>query len=188
MKSIMARGPGITQRKILLLLLTGAALAFSGSPRRSFRALKLLGNRWRELNRENLSRSIRLLYESRLISERENHDGSVTMVLTKAGRKYALTYTLDGMKAPRQVKWDGLWRLIAFDIPEVKKKEREVLRFRLLQIGFKEYQKSIFIYPYPCDKETDFLIEFYRLRQFVRKISATHIDNDLHYRKKFDIL
>lgn len=184
----MARGPGTVQRKILLLLLGGLALGLSGSPRRYFRILKLIGREWKEINREALWRSIRGLYQSRLITEKQNRDGSITIELSEAGRKRALTYKLDEMKIKKPARWDGKWRIILFDIPERLKKVREALRFHLRHMDLKEFQKSVFICPYPCDEEIDFIVEFYNIRPHVRKITAQAIDNELHFKQKFSLL
>jgi len=184
----MPRGPGIIQRKILLLLLGGLALGLSGSPRRYFRIIKLIGREWQEINRQALWRAIRGLYQSQLISEKRNDDGTITLILSREGRRQALTYKLDEMKIKKPERWDRKWRLFAFDIPEKRKKIREAMRFHFRSIGLKEFQKSIFICPYPCDQEVDFLVEFYRVRPYVRKILAESIDNELHYKQKFGLV
>lgn len=184
----MAQGLGTIQKKILLLLLGGLALGLSGSPKRYYRTIRLIGKEWQELDRENLWRSIRSLYRSKLIEEKYNRDGSVTLILSKQGKKFVLKYKLDEIRIQPQSKWDRKWRIVTFDIPESRKKARDALRFRLRQMGMKEYQKSVFICPYPCDSELEFIIEFYQIRPFVRQILAESIDNELHYKQKFGII
>ena len=176
------------QKKIVLLLLGGAALGLSISPRKQRRVITLIGREWSRMNRENLWRSIRALYESKLVQEKHNQDGSVTLILSERGKKRALVYKIDEMKIKSATKWDGKWRLVLFDIPEDRKKERNALSFRLKQIGMKWYQKSVFICPYPCDDELEFIIEFYQVRSFVRRILAESIDNELHFKHKFGLV
>lgn len=184
----MSKGVGIIQRKILLLLFGGIVFGLSGSLRKQRRVIRLVGKEWARLNKENLWRSIRALYRSKLIQEKHNPDGSITLILSKQGRKEALVFKIDEMKIVPADKWDGKWRLVAFDIPEYRKKARNALRFRLKQIGMKWYQKSVFISPYPCDRELEFIVEFYNIRPFVRQILAESIDNELHYRQKFGLI
>ena len=43
--------------------------------------------------------------------------------------------------------WDGKWRVVIFDIPEIDKKTREYLRWKLLSWGFGMLQKSVYISP-----------------------------------------
>ena len=184
----MSKGPGIAQRKILLLLLGGFALGLSTSPRRSFRILKYIGKEWNALNREVLHRSIRTLYRSHLVGVKHEENGLCTLILSEAGRRRALAYKIDDMKIEKQHSWDRKWRIVTFDIPERKRRLRDTLRSRLRQLGMIEFQKSIFVHPYPCDDEIDFLVELYHARRFVSKLTAESVDNGLHYKHKFGLL
>ena len=75
-----------------------------------------------------------------------------------------------------------------FDIPEKFKIARNALREKLNDLGFLKYQKSVFIYPYECKDEIDFIIEFFEVKPFVRYIIAEKIDNELDFKKKFNLL
>ncbi len=181
----MPRGLGTVQRKILTLLLGGVALGLSGSPRQFSRTLRALGAEWKAINRQALERAIRSLYQSQLISERQNADGTVTMTLARAGKKRALAFRIETMKIKNPPRWDGMWRVVLFDIPERQKKAREALRTHLTQIGLKELQKSVFIHPHPCADEVDFIVELYQLRPFVRQLTAKAVDNEIHLKHQF---
>jgi len=184
----MPRGLGTNQQKILLLLFGGIALGLSGSPKKSFQILDSIAKEWKEIDRRILKRAIKKLYESKLIKEKENPDGSVTLVLTDKGKQKALTYDLDKMEIKKSKQWDGKWRVVLFDIPEKIKGAREAIRHHLKNLGFFEFQKSVFIHPYDCKDEVDYLIEFYDIRKFVRFIIADSIDNELHLKKNFNLL
>lgn len=121
---------GSTAQKILLLLLGGAALGLSGSPTRYNRVLKSVAKEWRDIDRRELYRAIRRLYESKLVREVHHDDGSVELVLNRQGREVALKYKVDDLKIPRPKQWDHKWRVIIFDVPEIYKKLRDTLRFR----------------------------------------------------------
>ncbi|MFH0803948.1 MAG: hypothetical protein V1877_02435 [Candidatus Tagabacteria bacterium] len=183
----MPRGPGEVQRKILLLLLGGLALGLSGSPKTYFQILKTIGRDWREINKQSLKRAIKNLYESKLITEKQNPDGTITIILTSEGKKKALTYDLDKMQIKKPAKWDKRWRIVLFDIPNSRKKIRDILRFHLKRLGFFEFQESVFVYPYDCRDEIDYLIEFYDIRKFVRFIIADSIDTELHLKSYFNL-
>ena len=45
-------------------------------------------------------------------------------------------------------KWDGIWRMVIFDIPETEKMKREELRGKLKDLGFACWQKSVYISPF----------------------------------------
>lgn len=184
----MSKGVGTIQKKILLLLFGGLALGLSRSPRGYYRILHEVEKEWRAIDKDALMRSIWRLYDSRLIEEKENVDGSITMVLSEKGKKKALTYNTEKIYIKKPEKWDGRWRVIAFDIPERQGKARRAFSFHMKRIGCKEFQKSIFIHPYHCDDEIDFLIELYQLRPYVRKMVVETFDNELHFKKKFKLL
>ncbi|MBI2635388.1 MAG: CRISPR-associated endonuclease Cas2 [Parcubacteria group bacterium] len=179
---------GITSQKVILLLLAGISLGLSNSPRGQWRILKSLTKEWRKINRQELYRSIRRLYASKLVDYHERQDGSISMLLNENGKKAALHYKLDEISINKPANWDHKWRIVLFDVPEKKKKLREALRERLKQLGFIEFQKSVFIHPYECKNEIDFITELYNGSRFVRFIEATHLDNELDIKNKFNLI
>lgn len=178
---------GSTQRKILLLIFGGIALGLSGSPKRYFQILRGLQKEWQWINRQNLKRAIKKLYESKLIKEKENQDGTITLILTDKGKQKALTYNMDEMEIKKPKQWDKKWRIVLFDIPERARKIRDAFRHHLKQLNFYEFQKSVFVYPYDCLDEIEYLIEFYDARRFIRFIVADSLDNELHLKDYFGL-
>lgn len=178
---------GETKKKITLFLTAGLTLGLSGSPRRSFQILKSVSKEWEELNRQSLKRAIKNLYMSKLISEKQNQDGTITMTLTDKGKEKALTYNLEEMEIKKPERWDGKWRIALFDVPEKMRKIRDAFRHHLNQLGFYEFQKSVFVYPFDCWDEIEYLIEFYNARKFIRFIVAESIDNELHLKSYFKL-
>lgn len=75
--------------------------------------------------------------------------------LTESGRLQAL-----GGRDPEACwsrRWDGYWRMIVYDVPEVRKKERDTLRYYLRGRHFGCLQGSVWITPHPVDREKDIL-------------------------------
>lgn len=175
-------------QKVLILLIGGISLGLTRSPRRYFKIVKDMGKFWREINRKQLSDSIRSLYQSKLIDTKENNDGSIKMILTEKGKKRIILYNFEQMTIPKSNIWDKKWRIITFDIPEKFKKARNALREKLKDLGFLKYQKSIFIHPYECKDEINFVIEFFDIRPFVRYITAENLDNELDFKRRFQLL
>jgi len=119
---------GPTGQKVMLLLLGGLSLGLTHSPRQYFRIARTIGEEWERIERRALHNAIKSLYKSRLLGAKDNPDGTTSLVLSKQGKKKALTYQIDEIKIPRMKKWDGKWRIALFDIPEKRKKERNALR------------------------------------------------------------
>ena len=181
----MARLRSVLGRKILLLCLGGLTLGLAGSPRRYAAILRHMRRELRALEYEDLANAIRSLYRSKLINFQEGVDGTATITLTDRGERRALTYQISKMRIKLPARWDGKWRLVMFDIPERFKKARDALRARLKQIGFREFQRSVFIHPFECKNEIDFIIEFYQVRPWVRYAIVDSIDNEFHLKQKF---
>ena len=179
---------GKNQKKIAILLLGGVALSLSNSPKKSFEILGEICEEWKNFDERFLKRSIKSLYESKVIKEKINDDGTVTLVLSDDGKKRAITYNIDNIKIKKPKRWDGKWRFILFDVPENKKIIRNALRFHLKNIGFYEFQKSVFVYPYDCKNEIDYVVEFYEAREFTRFIVSDFVDNELHLKDFFDLV
>ena len=98
----------------------------------------------------------------------------------------ALTYRFEEMRIEGRT-WDGKWRLVVFDIPEKLRKGRDALRAKIKELGFYELQKSVFVFPYECRDEIDFIVEFFGLRKYVRYGVLEFIDNELHLKEIFDL-
>ena len=83
--------------------------------------------------------------------------------------------------------WDEKWRLIVFDIPDYQRKASNTLRHKLIELGFLQYQKSIFIHPYPCQDEINFIREIFEVGHCVKLIVATEIEDQEYYLRKFHL-
>ncbi|OGZ78295.1 MAG: hypothetical protein A2528_02760 [Candidatus Staskawiczbacteria bacterium RIFOXYD2_FULL_37_9] len=174
------------KEKIMLLLSAGVALGFVYSPHQYRRVLHVTGKEWRRINKEELRKEIKSCYRSKLIKEKENADGTMTYVLTEKGKMRVLTYDFYKMKIEQKV-WDGKWRAVIFDIPEKFRWGRDALRKKLKELGFCEFQKSVFVFPYDCKDEIDFIIEFFNIRKYVRYGVFDYVDNAVHLKEFFNL-
>lgn len=178
---------GVTQRKLLILLLAGLALGLTRSPRKHWWILKQIPKEWGKENRQALERAINSLYVSHLVQEKQHKDGTTTLVLSENGKQRALRFNINKMEIKKPTQWDKKWRIVMFDVPEKLRRLRDSLRFHFKEIGLIELQKSVFVYPYPCSKEIEFILEFYNVRKHVRFVLSEKIDNQLHLMKKFSL-
>ncbi|MBI2100283.1 MAG: hypothetical protein HYT48_03020 [Candidatus Vogelbacteria bacterium] len=179
---------GPVGQKAVLLLAAGVTLGLTRSPRRYFRILRLVAKEWRAIDRYALHRAIKKLYQSRLVAAENHPDGTTTIILTQAGKQLALRYDINRLKIPPMKRWDYKWRVVLFDIPERHKRARDALALALKQAGFHSFQKSVFVHPFECRHELDWVVEFFNLRPYVRFILAEAIDNELHLKKHFGLV
>lgn len=137
--------------EILKMLATGVALYFVlSSPSGTRRVLKGV---LKELQQRRATQEIDRLKRRKLISYRSARDGKIDIELTDAGRKKFLVYAVEEIAPEIPRRWDNKWRIIFSDIPESHKKARDALRQKFLTWGFYPLQKSVFVYPYPCEDE-----------------------------------
>lgn len=94
-------------------------------------------------------------------------DGQEVMEITENGKKKVLLYKLDELKIKRDKKWDGFWRVAAFDIPEKHRKARMALSRKMKEMGLLSLQKSLFISPFDFLNEIDFIGEVFSVRKYI---------------------
>lgn len=176
------------RKKILLLLQAGFAMSLTPSPQAHGYILKELGREWKNVDRDYLKRCIREFNNEKLVEYQEKSDGTVKVILTKKGNKYALEYKIDEIEIKKPEIWDGKWRMVIFDIPEKRRSARDALRRKLRELGFKELQKSVFIYPYSCEEEIEFIVEFFQIRWYVRYAEISKITNEEELKLHFGLI
>jgi len=76
---------------------------------------------------------------------------------------------------------------VIFDIPDRFKKAREALRKKLKDLGFIKLQESVFVLPYECENEINFIIEVFLIRSFVRFIRVKSFTNEEQVRLGFEL-
>ncbi|MFH1990627.1 MAG: hypothetical protein ABIJ19_02110 [Patescibacteria group bacterium] len=176
---------GPVSKKILLLLQGGLALSLTARPDAYFRVVRQIAKEWKKINERNLREAIKRLYQSKLIDYRENKDGSASLILTDNGKDRILRYEIDKIEIKKPTHWDNLWRMVIFDIPEDKKSGRNALNAKLKELGFYPMQKSVFVHPYECKDEIDFIMELFELTPYVRFLRVKDIDVELHLKEIF---
>ncbi|NTW27567.1 MAG: CRISPR-associated endonuclease Cas2 [Candidatus Moranbacteria bacterium] len=175
------------KKKALLLLAGGLALGLARNPRSQKYIFKTLKKDWKEINRKYLYKIVREFKDDRLIDYKEKGNGVVEIILTAKGHEMILNFNIDKIEIRKPLKWDKKWRIVFFDIPEKRRAERNVLRDKLKELGFEELQKSVFIHPYPCLDEINFITEYFQLRNLVRYGEMINISNEEEFKLKFKL-
>lgn len=168
------------------LLLTGLVIVAASSPYFSFALTKNIFQK-RRIPKKKLINAFYYLKKKGLLElKKEGHD--VSIALTKEGRKRAGKYQIDDLKLERPKKWDGKWRVIIFDIPNSKNIIRNIFRKKLKEFGFYLLQKSIWIYPFSCKEEVDFLREFLGAsKRQIQVLEVAKIEEDDFLRNFFHL-
>lgn len=176
------------KQKVLLLLQAGIALSFgAGTLPKQARILGELADEWQAINRAYLYRIIREFEDEQLVRIEEDTDGTRTVVLSEKGRKRVLTFHLHKMEIAKPKQWDGMWHAVFFDIPEGWKTAREALRLKLYDLDFYHWQKSVFVHPYPCRDEIDFIATSFNVRHFVRYATLSEVSHESELLRHFEL-
>jgi len=135
------------------------------------------------LNENSFYTAIARLRKRRMIDK-----GGYGYALTPRGEWAAMKATVQrGMNNTRNEsgKWDGKWRMILFDFPESKRPYRDYVRGVLKRVGFKEFQRSTWIFPRKLPAYLTRLFQDQRLKDHVRVITTQDINYDKDLRRQF---
>lgn len=90
--------------------------------------------------------------------------------------QYSIKMLLDFKK--KEKRWDGKWFMVFFDVPEIQRNKRNYLRKFLEKIGFYRYQKSVYIFPYECEKEVALIKKIVSSAKYMKYIIAEKIEDE----------
>jgi hypothetical protein len=112
-------------------------------------------------------------------------DGKGRLELTKEGKIYMAGLKVKFIKLPHKNKWDHLWRIVTFDIPEKFKINRKRFARALVFAGMQNLEKSVFVYPHECKEQVFKIAELYEVRKYIRYIVAKSIEPDFKLKINF---
>lgn len=168
------------------LMISGAVYIAASSPY-FVRSLLKEHKRWKKYSKDKIYDTFRNLRKQGLIEIK--HDGrQIYISLTEGGKKKAGYMQINDLKIKKPKYWDGKWRIVIFDIIELKKMHREAFRGKLKELGFYQLQKSVWAYPFDCEAEIELLRSFFGLRENeLRLIVADKAGNDSEMKEKFKL-
>ena len=108
----------------------------------------------------------RKLYElkrRKLLSFKELGAGKVHIELSHYGKKLVRRYDLEDMRLQKPKRWDGWWRMIIYDIPTSQRRASNAFREKVKTLGLYPLQRSVWISPYECLSEIEFLATVFEI-------------------------
>ena len=134
---------------------------------------------------QSYANALNFLESKGLIRIFKKTSGEKFIELTYKGQMETLL--LKARQNPVRQKWDGKWRLIIFDIPEDARDQRAQFRWLLKKNGFIKLQASVFINPYPLNREAVEYLKQTGLINYIRILKVEEMDNDAALRKQFQL-
>jgi CRISPR-associated endonuclease Cas2 len=159
-------GGGSPMRPTLPLLVKGIVNYFNESKK-----LNIEENKVKRILKNLQKNNILLLDEKgeEVIVTKVNNENSTVI-------KYSIKAIIEYKK--KKKKWNNKWFMVFFDVPEIQKSKREYLRKFLKQLGFYQYQKSVYIFPYECEKEVVLIKKIVEGAKYMKYIIAEKIEDE----------
>ena len=115
-------------------------------------------------------------------------NGKKRMEITEAGRHaIALEEQKAALAAQHGKRWDKRWRLVMFDIPQRRRRDRDRLRSEMRACGFLRLQDSVWIFPYDCEELVVLLKADLKIGKDVLYAIVESIENDGWIKKHFGL-
>jgi len=123
-------------------------------------------------------RDLKRLQNRDLVDYQELPNGQVKMILKSNSKKIMLKYDIDNMKIEKLRSWDRKWRLIIFDIPNNKRAASSAFSSKLKDLGFYKLQKSVYLHPFPCEKEIEFITSIFNIREHILILNVSGFEGE----------
>lgn len=127
--------------------------------------------------------------EKREIISIENKNDQVIVQIKEKGEPLILRYSVKALLDFKKKKknWDKRWFMVIFDVPEEQRNKRVYLRRYLIQIGFYQYQKSVYLFPFECKEEIELIKKIVAGSKYMKYIVATEIENESVVKRFFKL-
>lgn len=141
---------------------------------------------WNRFNQARLKFVLKRLHQQKVVEITEE-DGVSIIKLSDKGRVKFLRYKMEEIMIDKPPRWDGKWRLIIYDIRKEKRILSEIFRSFLKKMEFLKLQRSVYLTPYKCEEQIEFLRQYYGLDKEVLYLVVEKIENEKAYKDYFGI-
>lgn len=149
--------------------------------------LKHLCNRKNDARfRYQMNTALRRLATKGLITF-EERGGKRYARATEAGERMLELESLREKSTQKPKRWDGRWRVVLFDIPERRRRVRNLLRKFMQEFGFVRLQDSAWIYPYDCEDIIALAKADFRIGADALYLIVEQLERDKHLREHFGL-
>lgn len=140
---------------------------------------------WEKFNLWRLRQVIKRMQNSKLVEIKEK-EGIPIIKITDRGKQKLLKYKVDEMVLDES-NWDGKWRLIIYDVASTKRANSEMFRTMLNKLRFLKLQKSVYLTPFKCEDEIEYLRLLFEIGNEVQILKVGSLENEAAYRHYFGI-
>jgi len=127
--------------------------------------------------------------EKKEIFDLQEKEGKVIVYLKNKNHPKIIEYSIKSLLdfKKKEKKWNGKWFLVFFDVPEAQRNKRNYLRKFLIKLGFYQYQKSVYLFPYECAKEVKLIKKIVEGAKYIKYIIAEKIEDEQKVKEFFEL-
>ena len=130
--------------------------------------------------------TIHKLKKEKSVAINHGKNGNIEVHLTAKGKKKVLSYNIHSLQLKKMDHWDHQWRIMMYDISQLRKKEADAIRKKFKKLELYHLQKSVWVYPYPFKKEIEFLFAVYYIPfRELMYFTTPHIPKEKIVMKKY---
>lgn len=156
---------GLTSEKFLLSFFDVAVAPFFNASRIYRKSMHRYAE---ESGYEKTQINDRIQYLKRIKCVRVCTEGKDKYLeLLPKGIKRLEKIVLNNLSIARPKTWDKKWRVVIFDVPEIHEYARDSFRLKLVEMGFMQIQKSVYVYPFPCTDEITYISRKLKLEKYI---------------------
>jgi len=139
-----------------------------------------------KVQRSQMRKKLLALQKQDLLTVKEKKT-EVAISLTEEGLERAHSYKVRDLTLVKPVYWDRKWRMVLFDVPEELRVVRNKFKKTLDFLGFIQLQHSVYVTPYACHNEIEYIRSTYDIKPYVKMVIVDKIEGESVLRKHFDV-
>lgn len=160
------------------IAVTGLVALAAANPYFGLNFIRALEKQYNKKQWRKFQHSLRYLKSRgyvRILSESPN---GMNIEITRAGKQIVKQVDIAELKIPIPKTWDQKWRVVIFDVPNWKSKNRAAFREKIKELGFQLVQKSVWVYPHECREQVMIIRKFYDIEEYVTYLETTHSEDE----------
>lgn len=159
--------PAASVTKIVLALAALAPIAVVGAMAPNVVQRLRPYQKKRDVSVREVSKALDVLDRSKYLSLKRSSGGTVEICITKKGMQQARKLCLETVRLSPSATWNRKWHLLCYDIPVKYNAARLAFHAMVLKLGMYPLQKSVWVYPYPCEAEILFVADFFGVANYI---------------------
>jgi len=152
---------------------------------KKYRDKLALQNEWAKFNTWRLRQVVKRIQNSKLV-EIVDESGLSIVKITQKGKEKLLRYDIEKMSLD-ETRSDGHWRLVIYDVKTKKRRNSEMFRKSIARLKMLKLQKSVYLTPFPCENEIEYLRQIYEIGNEVLILKVKNLENEEAYKTYFGI-